>query len=142
MKAAKAVDVLNTINENARKSMSNARVVRDIPVGKKVRQGDIYLERISELPKSLGELQRHGRLVDGNTQGASHVVSPLPVGFKLFAPVSDSNPLVGPVISSSERFTVTHQEHGHFSLPAGCYQVRYQRDYSQERAEELRRVRD
>jgi len=43
------------------------------------------------------------------------------------------------VVESKTRFELTHPEHAHFSLPAGCFEVIQQRDYA---TEEIRAVRD
>lgn len=137
-----AIEVVTQIERKAAESTPSLRVVKRMKVGAVVRQGDLYLERLAALPKELGKRTADRQLAIGQTQGSRHVIDPAPEGLEIYAPPKDANALVGPVVSSPNRIRLTHPEHGHFDLPAGIYQVRYQRDYAKERAEEIRRVSD
>lgn len=114
--------------------MPDTRIVDAIAVGQAIRQGDVYLLRI-ERPAALGAMIADRQLAPGTTQGSRHVLGDGP---GIHAGGSD-DPLLGPVIIADERFVLAHPEHAHFSLPAGCYQVRYQQDL---REAERRAVRD
>lgn len=137
-----AFEVVNEIEQRAASSEPTPRVLKSMATGEVVRQGDLYLERLTELPRDLGKRTEDRQLAVGQTQGSRHVVDPAPKGLAIYARPEGATALVGPVVSSPKRFRLTHPEHGHFSLPAGVYQVRYQRDFAKERAEEIRRVAD
>lgn len=135
------------MNENAEKTITaiqqdaqqhaapDLRMVRTIDVGQHVRQGDVYIERIAP-DAAHGASITDRQLAPGTTKGSRHCVDG---DVRLFAPSGEVDPLTGPIIDASERFTVTHPEHAHISLPSGRYAVTYQRDYA---AEERTRVRD
>lgn len=118
----------------------NVRVVTDeqMPVGKSIRQGDIYLTRIDGVPSANTKEEQSGQLAPGSTQGSRHTVQ-LSKTLQVFSNPSNNSPLRGPVVSSSKDFTLSHPEHADFKLPAGDYQVTYQQDWAEE---ELRAVRD
>jgi len=143
-KTQNAVDVINQINEQAKKSVARHIKLTDkqFAVGKKIRQGDLYITRLEKLPKNLGEVTKNAQLAVGNTQGSRHIINPVPKGLTLYTPAKDANVLTGPIVDASTKWTLTHPEHGHFTIPAGQYAVSYQRDFSAERKEELRRVAD
>jgi len=109
------------------------RYVQEIKEGQWAHQGDIALIAIPSLPKGkeIKELQ----LAPGTTKGSRHILSDF-VGTIVN---HSSQELYGPAFEAKERFTLTHPEHAHYSLPAGCYQVIYQQNNE---LEELRRVRD
>jgi hypothetical protein len=111
-------------------------------VGEVVRQGDLYIEKVASLPENKGAVTENVQLAVGQTQGSRHVISPKPAGLSIFSPPAGSTVLTGPSISSTEAWTLTHPEHGHFKFGPGNFQVTYQKDYAKERAEELRRVQD
>ena len=101
-----------------------------------LRQGDIYVTRLRELPADLQKYEGN-QLAPGNTQGSRHVlVSKADV--KLHARKS-ANALQGPVIEAPTGFEIDHPEHGNLDITqGGIYAVTYQRAH----AEELRRVAD
>ncbi len=116
--------------------------------GDVVRQGDLYLVRLSR--------PIHGRpfgsrqLAPGTTQGSRHIV----VGDceihtvdqeiataelnQLVPATKGQQQLIGPVVLASGPVTIEHPEHGHRTLPPGTYLVTYQRTW----ANEIRRVAD
>lgn len=106
-------------------------------LGDVVRQGDLYLQCIEDLPKGTPTTNR--QLVPGNTQGSRHV---LEGDVEIVNGVSRSDinqVLLGPAFKCNSDVTVTHPEHGHRVLPAGTtWQCVYQQSY----AEEVRRVQD
>lgn len=137
-----ALTLLNQITETAKNNKARLCKVKGMKPGEVIRQGDIYVQKLEKLPANLGEVSQDAQLAIGQTQGSRHIISPMPKGLTIYAPAKGANPLMGPVVDSPVGFTITHPEHGHFKLEAGLYQITYQRDYSKERAEELRRVQD
>lgn len=122
------------------KSSQEVRFIEKMEVGKVVRQGDLYVHCVeSSHPK--GKQLPITQLVPGVSQGSRHCVD----GGRVFEgkalpkwmPNGRSDVVMGPVVENGERFTVTHPEHAHVSLPPGCYQVTYQLD-----AQSLQRVQD
>lgn len=114
------------------------RRIKDIAVGKVVRQGDIYLHRVdADHPK--GKARKDRQLALGTTMGSRHVAeSPAKVFEGAAAPTwCDQRTFLGPLIVAEKRFTVTHPEHAHVCLPAGTYQVTHQMD-----ARTMERVKD
>lgn len=123
--------------------------VGTVSIGDVVRQGDLYLVAIGDLPAKrtpTGERQ----LAPGNTQGSRHVLAGECEVFTaepaaIAALVKKSNgviipaPLLGPVFRTVGEVTVEHPEHGHRALPAGeCFATVYQRAF----ADEVRRAQD
>lgn len=105
------------------------------PIGGVVRQGDVLYVRVADGHK-------HGKetglqVVTGTTTGSRHTVSgaakcyvgttqpKVLVGSKLEA-LADA--FLGACVVSPERFECPHPEHGHYSLPAGTWQVVQQMD--------------
>jgi hypothetical protein len=126
-------DSLSEIQDFARNPLGLTRVINEIAVGHHVRQGDVYLQRISSFNKSDYEVTNERQLAEGNTKGASHTVD---ASVTVYKPVNKQNVktqnngfiMLGPVIESKDRFTLMHKQHAHFSMPAGTYQVSYQID--------------
>jgi len=96
------------------------------------RQGDIYIARISSIPKEARE-QPHCVLAEGEVTGHSHRID-RPDRATLF---SHKGSLFLRV--AAESATVVHEEHGPITLERGCYRVWRQREYS---PEAIRIVRD
>lgn len=129
---------------------AKTEVVGTASVGDVVRQGDLYMICLKEVPDSTPSKDR--QLAPGTSQGSRHVAS----GRCTIRLVSDRNALaqlinrlvksanvppelIGPVIHCKSATTITHPEHGHKVLPAdSTWAVVYQRDH----AEEVRRVQD
>lgn len=100
------------------------------------RQGDVVIIRRSRLPKGTSE-QHQGRVVlaYGEVTGHAHVIE---------APPDEMTVLTA---DEERRFlrlvhgaTVTHEEHAPIALPPGVYEVRIQREWTDE--QEPRRVLD
>jgi len=101
-----------------------------------VRQGDVYVWLVSKLPKNCEPAKAIEQLAPGTTKGARHCLDSLD-GVTMFVR-SDANELQGPFIRLECERVITHPEHGDWRLPAGLYEITYQRAF----ADELRRVRD
>lgn len=126
------------------------RFVREIAVGQHVRQGDVYLLRVAKRPACFATATTNRQLAPGTSKGSRHVAEG--DAAKLFtASERDARSalahlpgvkggdrlLVGECIEAGDRFTVSHPEHAHHSLPTGCYIVLFQLD-----PRSMRRVED
>lgn len=136
-----AVEVMRQSLENF--NASETERIGSPSLGDVVRQGDVYLVNIKDLPK--GKAEKNRQLAPGNTQGSRHIVEGncqiiKPDGFT--SPITNErvpNVLVGPAFQCMGDCEVTHPEHGNKILPEGTtWQVVYQQAY----AEEIRRVQD
>lgn len=147
------MDIMDQIMEDAQAADREPRfheVVKQLEV---VPQGDCNLHAIgslegrSELEKrirkvwpdfrmgALGMVTTDSQLVPGSTIGSRHVIRAEDRGFlTIYAPSGDASPLVGPTIVATARFVLEHPEHAAHSIPAGVYQVVYQRDHAAEMA--------
>jgi hypothetical protein len=119
--------------------------------GDVIRQGDIYIVAIRELPK-LSKPIKDRQLAPGTTPGSRHVLvgdcevyeaDKAEVMAELFKVVRGveiaGEQLIGPVFKTIGQVEVDHPEHGNRVLPAGeCFAVVYQRAF----AEEVRRQAD
>lgn len=83
----------------------------------------------------LGKITTNTQLVPGQSVGSRHTIaSEDRASVTIYAPGDGASPLIGPVIVATDRFVVTHPEHAEHSIPAGVYQVVYQRDHAAEMA--------
>lgn len=112
------------------------RVCRNLPIGKALHQGDVYLHRVADSwPR--GERLGTRQVAVGSTVGARHVAegdgvevfagTDLPASVEPYENV-DESAYLGPVVVAPQGFTLTHPEHAHHRCPAGVYQVTYQVD--------------
>lgn len=101
-----------------------------------VRQGDVYIWLRSKMPSNVTEIRPQSQLAPGTTKGSRHCLDSLE-GVTMYS-VEDGDALQGPFIKLDCERVVEHPEHGNWRLPAGLYEITYQRAF----AEELRRVRD
>jgi len=124
------------IEQAAAEAKSGLREIARIEVGQAIRQGDVYLRRLAAFPAAHGNETPNRQLAPGTTQGSRHCVEGEAT---IYAPLEMADRLTGPVIEARGRIVITHPEHAHFALPAGFYQVTYQRDFAQE---EVDRVED
>jgi len=132
-----AVKLLKTIQSEA--VISDSEQVFPIaatPDVDYVRQGDVYIWLRSKMPRGAQPIKAVAQLAPGTTKGSRHCLDSLE-GVTMFA-VPDANELQGPLLKLKCERVVTHPEHGDWRLPAGLYEITYQRAM----AEELRRVRD
>lgn len=129
-----AEKILSEIEANAvanAKEAREPRFVRAMPLDAHVRQGDIFLWPLEKKPQGCTP-RADRQLALGKTVGSRHVCE---VGPQLYdLPAKSQHMLLGPVIEAPKRFTVTHPEHAHVSLPRGLYQVGYQLDLRTRRA--------
>lgn len=114
--------------EAVEKNVPEVRRIDKMEVGQVVRQGDIYIHCV-DASHERGRRVFTRQLVHGVTNGSRHIAlepSYIFNGTKLpeWAPTA----LIGPVVESKERVLITHPEHAHYDLPAGTYQITYQRD--------------
>jgi hypothetical protein len=111
------------------KAVAEVRVVESMEIGKVVRQGDVYIHCVS--PKHPhGEKTKTHQLAIGDSMGSRHVAGAPAEVFEGTELPKYCLPwtFMGPCIVAPDRFTVTHPEHAHVSLPAGTYQVTHQMD--------------
>lgn len=99
-----------------------------MPPGKFIRQGDVYIEAITEIPFAYDTLTENRQLAPGETRGSRHI---LEGNVKIFVNKNNRDVLAGPCFSCTERVLLTHPEHAHFELPAGNYRVLFQMDARQ-----------
>ena len=118
--------VLRQILEEAHSNEAELRWVRTCRPGDEIRQGDVYLYPTAA-PADPGREVSSKQLAPGDTPGSRHIVEG---SVLIYAPPAPGV-LQGPLVHAQERFTLTHPEHAHISLPAGWYEVRYQRDFEE-----------
>jgi len=127
---------INQLNKQIHKSAptdAELRYVNEMAINQFIQQGDIYIQRVEKIEK--GKKIHDLQLAPGTTKGSRHILA----DFKGDIYTREGDALTGPAIEAKERFTLTHPEHAHYSLPAGKYVVTYQRDFEQE---QIQRVRD
>jgi hypothetical protein len=101
------------------------------------RQGDVLIWKLDAMPAGcVLDTKPNAQLAPGDTQGSRHILDSL-AGVEIFQR-QQRDALQGPILRTSTERTITHPEHGDVILPAGCYEITYQRQF----AEELRRVQD
>lgn len=98
-------------------------------VGDTFRQGDIYITLISSLPTDV-EFSNNRQLAEGDTQGSRHIIDGDCNIYRKKSPTM----LEGPYLQVKEAI-ITHPEHGHVSLPIGCYSITYQKNLDAEERE-------
>jgi len=111
------------------KAVAEVRVVESMEIGKVARQGYVYIHCVS--PKHpRGEKMKTHQLAIGDSMGSRHVAEAPAEVFEGSEQPAWCRPwtFLGPCIVAADRFTVTHPEHAHVSLPAGTYQVTHQMD--------------
>ena len=125
-----ATEALARVEREANeKHVTEVRRVARMEVGQVARQGDIYLHRVAK-DHAKGRRIEERQLARGVTTGSRHVAdAPAKIYEGTTRPAwCRDGTLLGPVVESSRRVVVTHPEHAWLDLPAGCYQVTYQRD--------------
>lgn len=125
-----AIEVMGEIQSNAEKTAGHRTdFVRVLGEKQLVRQGDVA---VTLAPKGmqLGAVRGSRQVALGTSIGSRHVAE----GDVVVHERPGAGMLEGPVVVAKERWTLTHPEHAHKSLPAGTYAIEYQRDLSTERA--------
>lgn len=103
-----------------------------------IRQGDVLVERIPSLPKNIKPIAReNGRVVlaHGEVTGHCHAISSKAATH--YQVDGDNNATFLEIAEAMA--DLVHDEHATIQIPAGCYRVIRQREYS---PEEIRRVAD
>lgn len=135
METDKALEAIKQVQQAP--ADENLRITRRIEIGHCIQQGDIYVHRVDDTHrrgKRIGTGMVQIALGTGN--GARHVADgavEVYEGVQLPSWVSppmdvEAKEITGPVIVAGKSFLITHPEHPHHQLPAGCYQTTYQYD--------------
>ncbi|MCI0584715.1 MAG: hypothetical protein L0227_17805, partial [Chloroflexi bacterium] len=98
-----------------------------------VRQGDVLLVKVDELPKGTSVVPRdNGRLVlaYGEATGHAHVVDAPPAEATLLT--TEQNERFLRIVGSGA--TLTHEEHGAIAIAPGSYRVVIGREWTDEMA--------
>jgi hypothetical protein len=106
---------------------------------KTLRQGDILLVEVDELPKELTEVPRQGGrivLAEGEATGHLHEIESPEAKFL----ASDLDEIEGRFLAVEEEVKLGHPEHDTVTVPPGNYEVRRQNEYQE--AGGIRRVAD
>ena len=134
-----AAEVLARIQKEAKEASTALRFVRSCREGDEIRQGDLYLYPLGNAPDHQEVALPSLKLAAGDSPGSRHVV----VGkAHAYDRATLPGPLDGPLLHAQERVVLTHPEHAHVSLPAGWYEVCYQRDFAAGPLAVTRRVLD
>lgn len=121
------------------KSDATQRFPEAASIGDGVRQGDIYITLIGEIPGGASVVKkRQSQLAPGDTQGSRHCLSNVR-NVRMYS-LPNATPYDGPVLEVRKEVTVTHPEHGDWILPRGVYAISYQR--TQDSEGRIRRVQD
>ena len=113
-----------------------------------LQQGDVIFAKISNLPinlksrkvESKGGQTLNGEryiIAEGETTGHAHCVQAQP-GIELF---ENSDGTLYLKIADGKEAEVVHEEHGHFAIPKGIWEVGIVREYDH-LEDEIRKVQD
>lgn len=143
---------MKQITEAAEDIKNDAPAGVALAVGDVLRQGDLYVVRVHELPARKTK-RKNRQLADGDTQGSRHVLRGKCGLFDVRAGDVDAllkkadrrfdvrDYQVGPAFETTEAITIEHPEHGHRTLTEpGCYISIFQRSLTADEREE--RARD
>lgn len=128
----KIVEIIKELTEKAVKlRCKKSRVIKEWSIGKSVRQGDLYLHRVSN-NHEIGDMLDIRQIADGTSIGSRHIlIGDVKVyqGVQLPSYVNKLWPLGYTFDVSEERATVTHPEHAHIDICVkGRYVVTHQMD--------------
>jgi hypothetical protein len=108
-------------------------------VGDCVRQGDIYITLLDNIPAGYERQAKWNRqLAPGNSPGSRHVLDSR-TGVRCYLN-PHATEFDGPVLVLNRERELTHPEHGNWILPPNVYAISYQR--TQDALDEQRRVQD
>lgn len=108
-------------------------------VGDTIRQGDVYITILAEVPSGYKRVAKWAmQLAPGTTQGSRHILDSRE-GVTCYQHPNASE-FDGPVLVLKRERELTHPEHGNWILPPGCYGISYQR--TQDALDQQRRVAD
>jgi hypothetical protein len=132
---------LNLMRQGAEQLKSDAHADVALAIGDNLRQGDLYVVRVDQMPD--GKPRTNRQLAIGSTQGSRHIldgkvkslIDPDFAGAarsltRLDRRIELRPYQIGPAfeVSRGKAVTITHPEHGDRTLTEpGCYQVVYQR---------------
>ena len=134
---SKIKEAIEKVTLSAKNNNPDERFIKEIEIGKCVRQGDIYIHRVND-DHNCGDKAASSQLAKGTSKGSRHFAeAPAVVYESKTTPEWCSTTLLGPCVKSTSRFTVSHPEHANISLPGGTYQITHQMD-----ARTLEKVRD
>ena len=125
-------ETIQRITENAKTHCPKMRVVNPF---EGVRQGDVYIRQLKELPSGKLTPASTNQLAPGNTKGSRHTAD----GDVQVLEREGTTVLQGPIIVAKGGWTNGHPEHCNYAFGAGIFEVGYQQDLEQE---ELSAVRD
>lgn len=147
------MDIMDQILSDAQAADHETRYHEIVKQWEVVPQGDCNLHAIGSLDSrgelearirkhwpdfrigELGEITDDLQLVPGSTLGSRHCIRESDREFvTVYRPGRGASPLVGPTIVAAARISIDHPEHADHSIPAGTYQVVYQRDHAAEMA--------
>lgn len=129
--STKATPVLAEVKSSGRTGASpEVRVVytdADLPYGKQVRQGDVYLRRHPvDYPRTSFYEVPERQVAPGNTVGSRHV---LRAGTAKLMRPTKADPLAGGLIYAPDGFYLEHPKHGDFDIRVpGCYEISFPQD--------------
>lgn len=92
-----------------------------------IRQGDVLIVPINEIPKGDRKARRDGALAYGEVTGHSHRVAELTK-----AQVFDIDGQGAFLSVSEEGVSIVHEEHQPVFVPAGDHKIRIQKEYGPE----------
>lgn len=141
---------ISIVNDQAQSLLlPETRFVESLNLEQYVRQGDIYLIKINELPDGCKPIANR-QLAPGTTQGSRHIAGdqstvyshPRQGEIEVVRKDIDGATVVGarcigPVIVQESFDSVEHPQHAHMSMPPGIYQV-----FGQVDPNTLKRVQD
>ena len=104
------------------------------------RQGDVLIERVSQLPKQPAKKKGRVILAHGEVTGHAHEIKAPKLAsieecdeaVRLLGDLSDAGTMTHHALAVHGDTAVVHDEHGAIPLEAGDYIVRRQREYSPE----------
>lgn|SRR3990167_3690141 len=126
------LEAMKKIEEKAKELNRNeVRVVKNLPIGKAIRQGDLYVHRVAD-NHPIGDQLKIRQIADGFTMGARHILKgdvKVYEGKALPKYVNSRWPVGYAFRVGSEGAVLTHPEHAHIDLcDEGLYQVTHQMD--------------
>jgi hypothetical protein len=153
----RSIDTSRTLLEHHKRKTMNTVIQEVVDVAKKIakretqrfpeaaspgdciRQGDVYVMLLDELPSdSVEQSKWDTQLAPGTTHGSRHILDSKR-GVSCYA-LPEATEFDGPVLLLKEERVLTHPEHGDWILSPGIYAISYQR--TQDALDRQRRVQD
>jgi hypothetical protein len=130
MKTLTAENYKAQVEKNEKVKVEGLRNCKTMQVGQVVRQGDIYIHKVSDKHNHGEEIENH-QLAFGLSQGSRHIADK---SFKIFEGTTlpeycNSSTFHGPCIKSDDaNAMITHPEHGNICTGKGTFQITHQMD--------------